>query len=126
MTGPWFGHPTDAQTASLAPVNGVVAVRTRAEVISRLREQEEELRRLGVERLSLFGSVARSAARSDSDVDLLVDFREGCKRFDSYLDLAELLERLLGRPVELLTRQSLSRHLGPRIIESSEDVLPAA
>ena len=43
---------------------------TREETIRRLHEHEAELKRLGVEHLYLFGSVARGEAREDSDVDL--------------------------------------------------------
>ncbi|MDX1660960.1 MAG: nucleotidyltransferase domain-containing protein [Gemmatimonadota bacterium] len=42
----------------------------------RLQEAESEIRSLGVARLSVFGSVARNEARPDSDVDVLVQFRE--------------------------------------------------
>jgi predicted nucleotidyltransferase len=38
-----------------------------------LRTHELELRRLGVSHAAVFGSVARGEARSDSDVDVLVD-----------------------------------------------------
>ena len=38
----------------------------------------EQLQKLGVKSLSLFGSVARDEADADSDVDLLVEFdRQG-------------------------------------------------
>lgn len=42
----------------------------KAEAIRRLRACEADLRSLGIERLSLFGSTARGEDRSDSDVDL--------------------------------------------------------
>jgi predicted nucleotidyltransferase len=40
------------------------------DVIARLRSHEAELKRAGVLRLSVFGSVARGEAKPDSDVDL--------------------------------------------------------
>jgi predicted nucleotidyltransferase len=57
-------------------------------------------------------------------VDLLVDFQPGRKTYDNFLDLAELLEKILQRPVELITRESLSPYIGPRILQEAEDVLP--
>lgn len=84
------------------------------------------LRRLGVRRLALFGSVLRDEARADSDVDLLVEFAPGEKSFDRFLMLAELLERLLGRPVDLVTTEGLSPYLGPRILAEAANVLHAA
>src|SRR3989304_1927544 len=78
---------------------------------------------LGVRRLALFGSVLRNEARSDSDVDLLVEFAPGQKSFDRFLALCDLLETLLGHPVELVTTEALSPFLGPPILAEAADVL---
>ena len=99
---------------------------TRELTVARLVASEPEIRALGVERLALFGSVLRGDARSDSDVDFLVQFSPGAKTFDHFLALSELLEERLGRRVELLTRESLSPFLGPRILAEARDVLRAA
>jgi predicted nucleotidyltransferase len=45
----------------------------RDEAIACLKQHEPELKQLGVERLVLFGSVARNEAGEDSDVDLFFD-----------------------------------------------------
>ncbi|HKM52716.1 MAG TPA: nucleotidyltransferase domain-containing protein, partial [Isosphaeraceae bacterium] len=45
-------------------------------VLSVLDEHREELRRLGVRRLGLFGSTVRNEATDASDLDFLVEFRE--------------------------------------------------
>jgi predicted nucleotidyltransferase len=99
---------------------------TRDETIERLRAAEAEIRQLGVRRLSLFGSVARGEARPDSDVDLLVEFGPGQKSFDRFMALSDLLERLLGHPVELVTLEALSPFIGPHILAEATDVLRAA
>jgi uncharacterized protein len=99
---------------------------TRADVVSRIEANRIEIFDLGVNRLALFGSVQRNTARSDSDVDLLVEFRSGGKTFANLLSLADLLERALGHRVELVTTDSLSPHLGPRILAEARDVLRAA
>jgi uncharacterized protein len=70
---------------------------------------------LGVERLASFGSVLRGTTRAASDADLLVRFAAGEKSYDRYLELAYLLEEALGRPVELVTTESPSPTLGPKI-----------
>src|ERR1022692_3538218 len=41
------------------------------DVLDTLRNHESELRRLGVSHAAVFGSVARSEARKDSDIDVL-------------------------------------------------------
>ena len=59
-------------------------------------------------------------------MDLLVEFAPGEKSFVRFLMLAELLERLLGRPVDLVTTEGLSPYLGPRILAEAANVLHAA
>jgi hypothetical protein len=99
---------------------------TRLDVQTRLTESKEEIFRLGVQRLALFGSVQRNEARSDSDVDVLVEFLPGQKTFDRLLALGELLEGTLGHRVELVTVESLSPYLRPYILAEAQDVLRAA
>jgi|ERR1700678_1781289 predicted nucleotidyltransferase len=74
----------------------------KAEVIAKLREYEPELRAAGVLHLSVFGSVARGDNRSDSDVDLLIDFDKSKRH--SLLTVGRLegqLADLLGMRVDL-------------------------
>lgn len=99
---------------------------TRAQAVSRLLAAESQIRALGVRRLALFGSVARNEATPDSDVDILVHFEPGSKSFDRFLALSELLETSLGRHVDLVTAESLSPFIGPRILAEAQDVLRAA
>lgn len=78
----------------------------RARVLAVLRAQAGELRRRGVRRLRLTGSVARGEAGPDSDIDLLAEIdRAAVARF-SLLDLAGLeldLANALGREVQIVT-----------------------
>jgi len=73
-----------------------------------------DIRKLGVKRLSLFGSVARGEATAASDLDVLVEF-EGAATFDGYMDLRDLLERLSGRRVDLVTERALKPLLRTRV-----------
>ena len=47
------------------------------------------------------------------------------KTFDNYFAVCELLEESLQRRIELLTRESLSPHIGPHILQEAEDVVVA-
>lgn len=56
--------------------------------------------------ISLFGSVARRDARSDSDLDFLVDFDDQSSLFD-LLGLQDDLCSLLGVPVDVVSSGGL-------------------
>lgn len=98
---------------------------THADASRRIQAAAPSIRALGVRRLALFGSVGRDAASPGSDVDILVEFQPGEKRVDRFMGLADLLEDLLARPVDLLTTESLSPYIGPRILAEAVDVLRA-
>jgi uncharacterized protein len=70
--------------------------------------------RHGASNVRLFGSVARGEERPDSDVDLLIDL-DAERGFGDYLGLAEELEALLHRRVDLLLARSLSPFFRPYI-----------
>lgn len=74
------------------------------------------LRSAGVKRLGVFGSVARGEANTASDVDVLVGFDPQARTFDNLITVAEALEQVFHRPVDLVTEDSLSPYFGPRIL----------
>ena len=59
----------------------------------------------GIKRIGVFGSFAKGMPGEDSDVDVLVELARpiGFK----FVELAEELERLLGRRVDILTPAGL-------------------
>ena len=67
-------------------------------------------RRYGVARLEVFGSAARGAGfdSNRSDADFLVTFEPAARNdLAAFADLKDALERLLGRPVDLVEREAL-------------------
>jgi hypothetical protein len=104
----------------------LVTVETKEDIHSALRENSARLRALGVKRLALFGSFVRGEQTHESDIDLLLEFAPGKKTFDNFIELAFELEEILGRHVELVTREALSPYIGPRILREVEDVPLAA
>jgi uncharacterized protein len=79
----------------------------RSQAIAILREHEAELREAGVERLSIFGSVARGEANSSSDVDVVIRLtpeanQGGFAYFDRLDDLTRRLEEILGCSVDVI------------------------
>ena len=87
----------------------------RDETLKLLRAHKATLsQRFGVVDLALFGSIVRSRATGNSDVDVLV-------RFDSpatskrYFGVQFYIEDLLGRPVDLVTDKALRKEIRPYI-----------
>lgn len=60
--------------------------------------------------LAFFGSVIREDFRPDSDVDVLVTFAPDARwsLFD-HVDMEDELARILGRPVDLVSRRGIER-----------------
>jgi len=79
-------------------------------------------RRNHIRRLALFGSVLRADFRSDSDVDVLVEFQPGhTPGFFGLFDMEEELSGLLGgRKVDLRTPQDLSRYFRDEVVARAE------
>lgn len=95
-------------------------VANKAEIFERVRHNSATISRFGVHRFGLFGSFLRGQQTPASDVDVLVEFRPGEKTFRSFMDLAFFLEDIFERKVDLLTPQSLSPHIGPKILAEVE------
>ena len=98
----------------------ITRVHTKKDIEDSIEESRVVLNRLGVKSIGLFGSFQRNEVKDDSDVDLLVEFHSGKKSFDNFMELAFYLEDLFGRKVEIVTPQSLSKHIGPHILKEAE------
>jgi predicted nucleotidyltransferase len=90
------------------------------EIITILRDHEDELRRAGVVSISLFGSAARGEAGRDADVDLAVRLgarfsKGGFDHFGRLEELERRLSRLIGRPVDIVEEPVERRTLQERI-----------
>ena len=87
-----------------------------------LREKREEILTLasrhGARNLRVFGSVARGDARSDSDIDLLVEFDPG-RGLLAHAALIRELEQLLGCKVDVATQNGLKARIRSRVLEEA-------
>ena len=99
------------------------AIHNKKALMQILHTNKEQIRSFGVKDLNLFGSFTKDNLITDqSDIDFLVEFEEGKKSFDNFIDLNYFLEEITGRKVELLTHQSLSKFIGPHILKHLEHV----
>ncbi|MGH7469396.1 MAG: nucleotidyltransferase family protein [Longimicrobiales bacterium] len=63
----------------------------------------------GIRKLELFGSVLTDGFNDDSDVDVMVEFLPGRTPGLAFFTLADELAEIIGRRVDLLTRQSVEQ-----------------
>lgn len=100
----------------------MAAVQSKQSLIVILKGNSSKLKSYGVAKLSIFGSFANNKPTPESDIDFLVEFAPDKKNYDNFINLSFYLEELLGRRVELITPQSLSKYIGPHILKNAEDV----
>ena len=101
-------------------------VRSKSDVVARLRKHQSRMPEFGVRKLGIFGSFVRDEANLHSDVDVLVEFDPERKSFDNFMRLSFFLEEILQRRVDVVTTNSLGPHIGPRILASVEYVTESA
>jgi uncharacterized protein len=92
----------------------------RAKLKAMLPELAEKF---GVAELGLFGSRVRGDNREDSDLDVLVSFREG--RGDWWYDLFPLEDELveaLGVKIDLAVKKNLRPRLRPYILSEVQRI----
>ena len=83
---------------------------------------------LQIKTLFAFGSVTSDRFGPESDVDFIVDLGEKTVTAyaDAYFELADGLEKILGRSVDLLTVRSLKNPWFIQTVEASKSLLYAA
>ena len=95
-------------------------------IFKRILDEKKQLAFYGVKNIGLFGSFVRGDQTPLSDIDILVEFTPEKHTFDNFMEVAFLLEEILGRKVELITPEALSPHIGPHILREVERVPIAA
>jgi len=101
-------------------------ITTKELIFQLILNEQKQLAFYGVKNIGLFGSFVRGDQTPLSDIDILVEFMPGKRTFDNFMEVAFLLEKLLGRKVELITPEALSPYIGPHILREVERVLIAA
>ena len=89
-------------------------------IADKIHVLKELCRRYDIKKMYLFGSVCSDKFSDDSDIDILISFKDIPieKYTDNYFELHYKLEELFKRKVDLLTENSLSN---PFFIESIEE-----
>lgn len=85
-----------------------------------LKAHKDDLKALGAQKIALFGSVVRQQETSESDVDVLVDF-DPKKGLFVFVELKLYLEDLLGKKVDLVTKNGLHPALKDKILKEAKN-----
>jgi len=70
-------------------------------------------RRNHIRKLAFFGSVLRDDFGPDSDIDVLVEFEPGSTPGLAFFGMAEDLEQIFGRKVDLMTFKGVKSSRNP-------------
>ena len=91
---------------------------TRETILSILKSNKPKLTALGVTEIGLFGSYVKNQETKTSDIDLLVDFNPKEENFDNYMAVYDIMEKIFkDKKVELITKNGLSKFIGPKILQ---------
>lgn len=99
-----------------------MSVTSKDDVLTILEKHRDTIATYGVYQYGLFGSFLRNEQNNESDIDIVVEFKPNKKTFDNFINLAFYLEDILGRKVDLITKESLSPYLGPHILQEVQYV----
>lgn len=98
------------------------AILEKKDILQKLQQLRSEFIKFGVKRIGLFGSFVSNSQTRNSDIDILVEFDQGKKTFDNFMQLSFVLDEALPYPVELVTKESLSPYIAPKILQEVEYV----
>lgn len=88
-------------------------------VLEILRQQIPMLaERYSIEKLEVFGSYVRSEQKKDSDLDILVTFKE-VPSLLTFIAIEKYLSDLLGVKVDLVMKDSLKPKIGKQILREA-------
>lgn len=98
---------------------------TREEIIEKLKENREILKKYGVKKIGIFGSYVRGEQKRDSDIDLVVEFdlsmfdKNFKGLFDAFMEVSFCIEMLFDKKIDILTPDSIKTI---RIKEVAEEI----
>jgi predicted nucleotidyltransferase len=100
-------------------IDDICGVGTLKEILEILRTERAQLfTKHGLKSMAIFGSMTRDDHGPHSDVDIMVEFVPGAD-YD-FLELAEELERLVHRRVDLVVRKAVKpwymKYIEPQLL----------
>lgn len=81
-----------------------------------IQKHQKQIERIckasGISYLAVFGSQSRGDAKTNSDVDLLVEFKQTPGLIE-FIRTKQLFESVLNTKVDLVTKKGLSKYIEP-------------
>ena len=93
---------------------------TKEDIKNTINKHKEIIEKYKVKSIALFGSYVRGEQTEDSDIDLLVEFKE--KTYDNFINLIFSLEKLFNKEVTVVTLQALSPYIRPYVLKEAEKI----
>lgn len=82
---------------------------------------EEEPMKETIQRASLFGSYLHGTPTQESDIDLLIEFKPTARiGLFEFVEIQRRLAERLGRKVDLLTPEALSKYFREQVLREAE------
>lgn len=86
------------------------------EIINKLRELKPVLEvDYNITEIGLFGSYTRNEQKPDSDIDILVNYKEGISIF-TLGGLQYFLSEIFGKNIDIVMKNSLTKRIGKQIL----------
>lgn len=87
-------------------------------ILNEIKNHKHELSKFGIQHIGLFGSYARNEPSNQSDIDILIDFKPDQENFDNFMAVYDYIESIFkNEKIEIVTKNGLSPHIGPRILK---------
>ncbi len=93
---------------------------TKEKIKKIIREHKEILKKYKVKSVALFGSYVRNEQKENSDIDLLVEFKEDT--YHNFINLIFSLEELLKKEITVVTKEDLSPYIQPYVLKEIERI----
>jgi len=86
------------------------------EIIFKLKELKPDIEKnFNITELGVFGSFVRNEQKEDSDIDILIDYKDGTSIF-TLGGLQYMLSELFNTKVDIVMKKSLKKRIGKQIL----------
>jgi hypothetical protein len=86
------------------------------EIVKILRLHIDMREKFKIREIGVFGSYVRGEQREESDIDILVEFEDGYKTFDNYMELKFFLEEILNSKIDLVIKTTIRDEIKQNIL----------